>query len=166
MPVGSSVIASGRYTVTWNSVSLGIMEGDAGVPTIEVQTHHELINSTDAYGKSTIGAIYQGQDVYAQMTTIEWIAGVRAAFWPYASTVGEIGVIGRELTDLGAALVLTAIASTPAASVGYATITATEAFLAPNYNFKILFGPTLRKVPLRFQLLPYTSTQDKWFVTT
>ncbi len=36
-----------------------------------------------------------------------------------------------------------------------ATLTASKAILAPGYNTQIIFGPTLRKVPIRLQLFPY-----------
>jgi hypothetical protein len=76
--------------------------------------------------------------------------------------MGVMGVIGRLRYDLSQALVLTAIAGTPAAS-SPATLTASQAILAANFPWKLLFGPTLRKFPLRMDLLPYTATGVVWY---
>lgn len=165
MPAGGESLLAGQYTVTWNSVSLGIMEGDQGVPTISQQTAAEMVGNTDAYGKSNIDGIYQGANWFAQFTCMEYRAGSIAAFWPYG-TLGVMGTIGRLLYSLSAALVLTAIAGTPAAATP-ATLTASRAILAPGYNTQLLFGPTLRKVPIRQMLFPYSSGGNiVWFTTT
>lgn len=143
-----------------------MMQGDAGLPTLEHSYKAEPIANTDSYAKSTVDAIYQGADWFASMTCQEYKAGTIAAWWPF-STLGRMGVIGRLLYDLSLPLVLTAVAGTPAAT-SPATLTATRSILAPGFGTRILFGPTLRTVPLRFQLLPYyvTGTTPGWFTTT
>mgnify|MGYP000857433249 FL=1 len=152
--------------MTWNSVALGIMQGDAGLPTIEQSNKAEPIANTDSYAKSTIDAIYQGADWFASMTCMEYKAGSIAAWWPY-STLGRMGTIGRLLYDISLPLVLTAVAGTPAAS-SPATLTATRSILAPGFGTRLVFGPTVRTVPLRFQLLPYyvAGSTPGWFTTT
>ena len=52
MPVGSEVLVDGQYTLTYNSVALGIMEGDSGIPTLEPTIHAQPIDKTDAYGEN------------------------------------------------------------------------------------------------------------------
>lgn len=162
--INGATFIAGQYTVTYNGVAMGIMEGDDGVPTIEQTSHGEEIRNTDAYGKSLIDVIYQGADWFAQYMCMEYKAGPISAFWPFGA-VGVMGVIGRIEQDLAAALVLTAIAGTPAAA-SPATLTAAKAILAPGFNTKLLYGPTLRKVPIRQVLLPYVSGSTIWFSQT
>lgn len=163
--INGAVFIAGQYTLVYNGVSVGICEGDAGVPTIEETNHAEQINSSDAYGKTLIDGVYQGGDFFAQYTCLEYKAGSLAAFWPFAA-IGVMGIIGRMLSDIAAPLVMTAIAGTPAAN-SPATLTASKAVLAPGYNTKLLFGPTLRKVPIRQVLLPYVSSSNNvWYTQT
>lgn len=143
---------------------MGIMEGDAGVPTIESTNHAEPVNNSDAYGKSLLDAIYQGGDYFASFQCMEYRTGSIAAFWPFGA-MGVMGVIARLYFDMSAALVLTAIAGTPAAATP-ATLTASKSILAPGFNGRLLYGPTLRKVPIRLALLPFTSTGVRWFTQT
>lgn len=145
------------------------MEGDAGLPTITQQSKAEAVANTDAYGKSTIDAIAQGADYFAQFTCLEYRTGVIACWWPFGA-LGVMGLIGRLYYTLSAPLVMTAIAGTPAAA-SPATLTATRSILAPGFSSSLLFGPTLRKVPIRLQLFPYLTaaggtTTPGWFTTT
>ncbi len=166
MPVGGEVLIVGEYVVTYNSVAIGILEGDAGLPTLSQMTKAEPIANTSKYGKSTLDAIYQGADWFAQFTCLEYKAGPLAAFWPFHATLGHMGIIGRLYFDLALPLVLTSIAGTPAATTP-ATLTATRAILAPGFNTQLLFGPTLRKVPIRLQLLPFdVGGAPSWFTQT
>jgi len=166
VPIGGETLICGQYTVTWNSNALGVMLGDSGLPTIENSNKGEPVANTDAYGKTTIDAIYQGGDYFASMTCLEYKANTIAAWWPFGS-LGVMGTIGRLYYNLSQPLVLTAVAGTPAAS-SPATLTASKAILAPGFSSRLLFGPTLRNVPLRFQLLPYLigGTTAGWFSTT
>jgi hypothetical protein len=163
----SGTLIAGQYTVTYNSVAVGYMEGDAGCPTIEHTMHAELVNNTDQYGKMLIDWIYQGVDETAQFTCMEYNPGSRLCFWPFIvtggfATLGTIivpttGPIGRLGYDMSMALVLTAIAGTPAQlGAAPATLTASHAILAPNFPTRRIFGPTLRKLPIRMVLFPYT----------
>lgn len=93
--------------------------------------------------------------------------GSIAAFWPWggSSSLGALGIfdvaaipIGTLVSTLAKALVLTVLANTPAAasqpfSSGF---TAANGILAPNVPAELLFGSTLRIVPIKLQLLPYT----------
>lgn len=154
MAIGGAVFAAGRYSVVWNSLALGLMEGDSGLPTLSRINHAEPINNTDAYGKSIIGAIHQGADWACQFTCIEYQAAVLATLWPFSALLGTLGTIGEEYTDRAQSLVLTAAAGTPAVISGPATITAPKAMLAPNVPMQYVLGPTLRKIPIKLQLFP------------
>lgn len=166
MPAGGETLICGEYTATYNSVALGIFEGDAGLPTLQQQSKAEPVANTSKYGKSTIDAIGQGADWFLQFVCLEYKAGPLAAFWPFNATRGRMGVIGRLYYDLSLPIVLTAIAGTPAAATP-ATLTATRAILAPGYNTQLVFGPTLRKVPIRLQLLPYDAGGSiVWYTET
>ncbi|MDE2097165.1 MAG: hypothetical protein KGL39_07955 [Patescibacteria group bacterium] len=160
MPLGGEELIDGQYTVTWNSSAAGIMEGDAGVPTIEQVNYGEAVNNTDAYGKTTIDSIFQGADWFAQFTCLEAPKGL-ALFWPFG-TFGTMGVIGRLYYGMAESLILAAIAGTPASS-SPASVTATKAILAPGFNTRLLYGPTLRKTPIRMILLP---TSTGWVTTS
>lgn len=165
MPVGSETLIAGAYTATFNSVALGVFEGDSGVPTLEHTMASEPVGNTSAYGKTVIDEIFQGANLFIAMTCIEYKAGPLAAFWPYHATLGRMGTIGRLLYDLSSALVLTSTAGTPAAT-SPATLTASKAILAPGFTPRIVFGPTLRKVPLRFRCFPYDSAGATIFFST
>jgi hypothetical protein len=155
MSIGGAVFTAGQYTVSWNSVALGIMEGDASVPTIQHQNKAEPLANTDKFGKSTLTAFYQGADWFAQFTCGEYKAGVITAWWPFGA-MGVMGVVSRSYWDMAQFLVLTAVAGTPAATANNLnSLSAGEAILAPGYNTQILLGPTWRKVPIRQQLFPY-----------
>lgn len=157
MPAGGEILAAGQYTATYGGVALGMFEGDAGVPTLEHLVKSEPVDNTATYGKATLDHIYQGVDYFISMICLEYRAGPLAAFWPWASTLGQMGIIARLAYDLSAPLVLTTIAGTPAATTGPATLTANKTILTPGFMPRVLFGPTLRKIPLRLQLLPYDS---------
>jgi len=154
---GGEIVLAGAYNVTWNGAAVGMMEGDAGVPTLEQTTHVESINNSTTYGKSTVEGFYQGADWFASYTCLEFRPGSIAAFWPYSGTMGLMGTISRAMTDLAQALVLTAVAGTPSnlsGQPGSTSLTAGKAMLAPGFNGRLLYGPTLRKVPIRQILLP------------
>lgn len=164
MPVGSETLVVGPYTATWNSVALGVQEGDAGLPTLEFASSVEPVANTSAYGKTTIDEVYQGVNPTIGMTLIEYKTGPIGAFWPYHATLWRIGTIGVLLYTLSQALVLTAVAGTSAAA-SPATWTANKAILLPGFAVRLAYGPTLRKVPLRFRVYPFDSSGAVVFAT-
>ena len=151
----------GQYTVTWSGTSLGIMQGDQGVPTIASRGMGRMIDNSDAYGDMQLGGIYRGVRSRAMMRCLEYKTGSIAAAWPWGAdgvaVVATTGPIGRDLYDMSAALVLTVVAGTPAAT-SPASLTASKTLLAPDFDVQLMFGPVLREVPLEFILFPYTST--------
>lgn len=165
MSFNSSVFAAGPYAVTFNSSSLGLFVGDLQAPTVEVQTKTQPIDNSDKYGRTTLGALHQGADAFFQGTFMEWNTAQKAALWPFG-VLGVVGTHGGDLYDLAQALVLTAQAGTPAATSGPATLTASKACLAPNFNTRFLFSSVLREVPIRLQLFPYLNVSTPVHFTT
>lgn len=151
MPAGGETIICGQYTVTYGAVACGIMEGDAGVPTLEQTSKAAPLDSTDKYGKTTIDAVYLGVDWKCMFVCEEYRAGSLSAFYPFGA-LGLLGVIGRLYYGMSSALVLTAIAGTPATATP-ATLTAPKAILTIGFPSKLLFGPIIRKVPISLMLL-------------
>jgi len=67
---------------------------------------------------------------------------------------GSIGQVGTLYSNSAGTLVLTAVAGTTAAAYP-ATLTANKAIIAPSFAMRRALASRLRKIPLRFQLLPY-----------
>lgn len=147
-------------------MALGLFEGDAGLPALEHTMTTEPIQNSSLYGKMKIDDIQQGGNWFLAMVCMEYKAGPISAFHPYHATLGRAPTIGTLLYDSAYAVVMTAIGGTPAAA-SPATLTASKCMLAPGFASRILFGPSLRKVPLRFTLYPYLSGGNVvWFTTT
>lgn len=131
----------------------------------------QTINESDLFGLSTIDAVLRGGDCFYQAEFKEYRAGSLSCFTkPFTGTIGQLysaaNPIGRLATAAGAALVLTAVANTPAAATP-ASLTAAVALLAENYDVRLLFDSQLRPVPIRMQLFPQDSAgTGTWFSTT
>jgi hypothetical protein len=153
---------AGRYTGTYDAVDVGIQENGYE---LQQEPKARTINQSDAYGETTIDTIYSGADYFLQFMGLAYKAGSIAPFWPWAA-LGTMGIISRLGSDTAEAMVLTAIAGTPAATAP-ASLTATKAILAPNYSASLLFTSELRKVPVRLQFLPSDVGAGviKWFAT-
>jgi hypothetical protein len=167
LPAGSENLVSGAYTGTLSGVALGVFEGDAGLPALEHTRVAEDVGNTSFWAKSVIDSIEQGGNIFISFTCIEWgKAAVRTAFWPYNATLGRMPTVGVLLFDSAVPLVLTAVAGTPAATQP-ATLTASKVALMPGFTPRIMFGPTLRRVPLRFRCFPFSSGGNNvWFTVT
>lgn len=150
---------AGRYSSTYASQSLGLMEEGY---TLSYSFGLENIDNTDAYGIGTVvEQVYQGANVFCAMTCKEWLSPILAAAQPFGATwtaTGTssftLGLPGRLASAIAGSLVLSSTANTPAA-LSPATLTAADAILAENHNVELMFSPKHRKVPLRFRLLPY-----------
>lgn len=164
MPVGGEVLVAGPYTVTYGGVAIGIQEGDSGLPTLDQQYASEPVANTSAWGKVPIDDVYQGAVPTYSFTCLEYKAGPLAAFWPYHATLGRLGTIGVLMYSLAAAMVFTAVAGTSAAA-SPATQTLSKVILAPGFSSRLMYGPTLRKIPLRFRVYPYLSGGNAVFFT-
>lgn len=159
-------LIAGRYSGTYNSVDVGITKQGYE---LQISAEAEMINETDAFGMAVIDWIYRGGNAFLQFTGRAYKAGVITPFWPW----GAMGVmattaapVGRLASAVAAAMVITAAANTPAAAAP-ASLTATLALLAPNFDGRLLYDSRLRDVPVRLQLLPSTSSGTvTWFTQT
>lgn len=150
MPLGSFV--AGRYSSVLNSVDLGIAEDGY---TLSASPKEQLINKSDAYGDTLIDTVLRGCDWDAMLESLEYKAGPIAAIGQNAA-IGVLGIIGRLGSSVAQAFVMTATAGTPAAAAP-ATLTAAGAKIHPSENVRLKFTSELRKVPIRFQFMPYDS---------
>lgn len=143
----------GRYSATLASNALG-QTADG------YRVSHSLfkrIITGDALGQTPQDAIVQGAEMFVAARCIEYnAAGMLNAFWPLASTIYDMGVIGRLDSAIADSLVLTALAATPAAATP-ATATFLLTTLAEGFPVELLFAPDLREVPLRFRVYPNSS---------
>lgn len=157
---------AGHYNATYNAVGVGYTE--AGFE-LEQTLKQEVVDESDAYGGSTIDYVYRGGDCFLQWDAKVYKAGSYAPFWPWG-TLGVMATsaapIGRLASLVAQAMVLTATANTPAAA-SPATLTASKAILAPNFNGRLLYNSKLRRVPARLQLLPSEAAGTiTWFAQT
>jgi len=147
---GSELLMNGAYTVTWNAVALGMHEGEAGVPSILFQDHSDPVNKTDTYGRAKIESIRMGIDYQYEGVLMEYSRWL-AVLTNYLVTFGTQGSVGAFKTILAKPLVMTAVIPSGAP----ATLTASKAVLADEFNGRLMYGPQLRTCPLRLDLLPY-----------
>lgn len=166
---------AGQYTATYNSKALG---QTADGYRLSHQVFKRMVTG-DAGGDTPQDGIYRGMEVMLAFRLIEAAAaGVDELIYPYSATPGTpgtMGVIGR--TDvrgsanavtpgvMAKSIVLTALAGTPAANDGPATITLPLAILAENFPVDILYAPDLREVPLRMRVYPTMATGVFWTET-
>lgn len=160
-----STVIAGAYTATYNANSVA--------PTtqgyeLEVNFKGEMIGETDLYGETLLDYVYRGADARVMFEAQLYNANVLAAFYPWG-TFGQIATaaapIGRLAINVASALVLTAVANTPAAA-SPATLTASKSIIAPNNNGRLLFNSKHRKVPVSLLLLPSESGGTVTFFTT
>ena len=150
MANANGVFVFGQYSMQYAGSLMGLMQGDAGVPTIVTTAMARLINNTDGYGDCELGGVFRGVKGRVQCRAQEYKAAVLAAAWPWGAD-GTVGVIGRDLYDLAAPLILTAITGTPAfTQAAPASLTINKAIIPPDFNVSLAFGPILREVPLEF----------------
>lgn len=152
---------AGRYVGTYNAVDVGITENGYE---LQQDSAHQLVSPSDAYGDSVLDLVYRGGNVHLQFESKAYKSGSITPFWPWGA-LGAMGTIGRLGSDVGAAMLLTATAGTPAAT-SPANLTANKSILAENFPARLLFSSVLRTVPVRLRCLPYDAGAGviKWFV--
>jgi len=139
---------AGSYTATYNSQALGIIED--GFTIDWVYRAEDIV--ADVGGAAPVDGVYQGLEMQVSFTLSEWDAtAAAAAFWPFASTVGEVGRIGRLLSSMAKVLALTKCADTSAVPT---TITFQSALLAPGFSVSTFWANKHRKIPLQMRILP------------
>lgn len=156
----------GAYAGTYNAVAIGMTED--GYDLIQALAE-EVISESDVYGGALLDYIYRGGAVQVRADSKEYAAGSTNPFWPWGS-LGQMRTpstpIGRLASNVAVALVLTATASTPAATAP-ATLTGSKSILAPGQQGTLKFTSKLRRVPIFLQLLPTDSSgTTTWFTTT
>ena len=170
---------SGPYHGTWGGEYMGVTEDGFE---LEHTFFSEPIRG-DNMGDSLQDEIYRGADVAVSMTLIEWVQAIGTSGnvalgdiqWPVAAP-GLVGVIGDVVSDQYGALVLTAMANTPAAA-NPATITFGLSRVASNFPVRRLYASRLRRMPLRMQVYPvagasggtYADSYNEanvWYTTT
>jgi hypothetical protein len=147
MPLGTFI--AGAYTGTLNAVALGITDEGFNV---QWEPKVQAIEKSDVYGEMLIDGVYRGTNHFIQTEFLEYKAGSMAAAYPYGS-MGVQGVVGRLMSNIATALVLTSTAATPAVATP-ATLTASKAILAPGSNPQAQYNSRLRTLPVRMALLP------------
>lgn len=162
---------AGPYTATYpvssTPTSLGVTEDGFE---LEDNSYAELIRGDNA-GDSVQDGVYRGRDVFISFVCQEWDnAALHAALNPYgadALPAGEMGVIGVLMTSKAQQIVLTPVAGTGAAgatvsAIAADTLTLPKCIIAENFPIRYQFAARLRKVPLRFRVLPVNGVYYTW----
>lgn len=162
MALGTFV--AGRYSSTITppagmATDLGLMDEDGYALMFTPQYH--LVQDTDAWGAQVLDGFWRGfSDVGIDFTCHEYKAGPLRivnpgdTFAPTGAETFKADTIGRSMLALAGILVLTATASTPAAS-SPATLTATYAAIREGFQVKWLMGPKQRKIPISMRFFGY-----------
>ncbi|GAA4441998.1 hypothetical protein [Bremerella cremea] len=172
--------APGPYTATYDaSGAVSGTPGQAADPAARdiglVEGAHRLsrvmegedIAGTNLFGQTVVDSIYRGGNCFLLLTMKEWKPYVRDILWPFGSSFGDVGPIGRLLTDLAGKIVLTPVAGTPAYQNDGKVLTFGKAILSPQHNTEIFYGPAQRDVALVFRCFPYYNSDETpklvWF---
>lgn len=174
MPLGT--FAPGPYTMTYtpptgapgasSALNPGLVEG----PRFLDQVNHSIpVDNVDAFGKTLVDEVYAGGTVKLRMTFKEWKTAVWDIMWPFYATegaTGDLGVIGRMMSDIAGQIVLTPVASTPAVTAGPSNGVCTiyKAIVAPENSREIIMGCAMRDVPIVFNCYPVlNSSRYQWY---
>lgn len=170
MAAGLIVPISGPYIGTYNGSVMGTMD-DNGF-TLSCTWHGQEMNASDAYGMTLVNAIYRGMNWRLSFNSLEFNSGgltniIKRFGWlpssiptPNDQTLSPIltGVGTTWVISTSASLVLTAILSNPPTRPQ--TLTASNAYIAPETNVQMLMTSKMRETPIEMVLLPYASTID------
>ena len=155
----------GAYNVHWGGTYVGQV---ADGVTIEHFVNKRLITG-DNQGLTPQDAVYQGMEVFAEFTMMEYDnAAVQDLMWPYnTTTLGSQGAVGRldvESTLTKALLMDHIPEGSESAGVGTTsatqptTFTADRTILAEGFPVRLLYGPNdYRFIPVRMRLYPNAS---------
>lgn len=146
---------AGRFSATWNNLAVGqTAEGF----TLSHEFFKRLITG-DNYGDSPQDAVYRGARMGIETRLLEYnAAAAQTLFWPYNSTIFDMGTVGRldVASSIAKQLVLTAVAGTTAATVP-ATQTHPTTILQEGFPVELLYASNLREVPIRQRIYPNSS---------
>jgi hypothetical protein len=163
------VPVAGSYTVTYNSVAIGVIEDGFN---LEFSNRADMITG-DNLGDIIQDGIFRGVDgVTVDMTLIEAGKGETAGIqWPLNSTFGFINAVstvpyvGYTMSSLSLVMVCTLLTGPPGAPNSF---TASQCILAEGFPVRQQYANRLRRMPLRLRWLPYTdgSSNVVFFKTT
>lgn len=146
---------AGPYTATYKTLALGqAAEGYR----VSHQFFKRLITG-DTFAEAPQDEVYRGAEMFVNFRLIEYdAAGIAGIMWPYGAYLinGQVGRVSRQQSITGA-LLLTAIAGTPAANTP-ATFTLTNTILAEGFPVELLHAPDLREIPVRLRCFPTAVT--------
>jgi hypothetical protein len=160
-----ATVIAGGYTATYAAAAMGQQEDGFR---LRLSFAKEEIRS-NTYGDSVIDAVYRGGNCFLTGIFIERAsvaANAAISPWnPYGAALGFMGIVGRLDFALSVSVVMTAIATLPAASA-IATLTATNSIIDQNLSTEMSFANRASFLQLTFRLYPYLSTDVKWFQVT
>lgn len=168
--------AAGPYTASHTPTLAGVAGSPETINLTEdgwrsrVRILEDEIDRSDAYGRSLIDTVYAGCRGVVTCTFIEWRASMLKMTYPWAYVlptgatkwvvVNTTAAMGRLGSDNAGSLVLTAVANTPAATQGPATVTFGKIKAMANQDIEFYYGPGHRKYSMNFDLLLYASSSD------
>lgn len=175
MAIGSFV--AGRYNGLFMArggalQDLGVMD-DPGYR-LSLTPNLENISNTDAFADSVIDTVFRGLNGVLDFTCLEWKGGPLRAlnqfsatpFLPTGNNQFGIGVLGQIGSNSQSAIILSSTTGTPA-EIAPATITFPQVSFHEGFDFGWMFNTRLRKLPMRFRMLPYVvATNLKTFTVS
>lgn len=157
--------AAGPYTALvttpGQSAAAGGLLQDGWV--LEWTLLEQVLDKSDAYGRTQIESFHQGLNAAISAIFHEWKAlelrllTPQANMLPILATRMDVGQVGMQGSDQASAMVLTAVAGTPAALVGPATVTISKVRQVGETPIQALLGPEKRTTAFRGRILPYYS---------
>jgi hypothetical protein len=155
--------AAGQYTAAAttpgsSSAAVGLLEYGW---MLDWTILEQVLDKTDAYGRTPIETFHQGIRAGIAAVFHEWKAvelrmlTPHAPMLPVGATRLDHGIPGTQGTDQAAGLVLTALASTPAATIGPASVTISKVKQQGDAQIQALFGPEKRTANYRGMIFPY-----------
>lgn len=162
MAAGLVVPVSGPYLGTYQAFPLGVQNDDGYI--LQGTVQGQEVSESDAYGMTLVEAIYRGQNWRCRLRGLEWNkSGLLNAMQIFGTAAGSppnnlaptLANIGDRWTKYCQALLLTAILGNPPSIPQ--SLTATNAGIAPNSSYEMMFTSKVRELPLEFVLIPYVS---------
>lgn len=152
-------IPSGPYLMTYGGADVGEV---AAAKILQYSAEARDV-TTDLFGDAVVDGIFRGINMFMVVVFKEWNDAVVDAIWPWdvGNTPGSSVSAGSCLVDKAKAIVLTAVSSTPAATYGPTSVTASKAILSPGHSPQISLGTEERDVPAVFRLYPSFSGTNK-----
>lgn len=123
----------------------------------------QVLDKTDAYARTEIETFHQGLRVALAGIFHEWkalemrlLTPHYAGLLPVGVTNMDMGIPGTQGTDQASSIVLTALAGTPAVTIGPASATFAKVKQMGDVPINRLFGPEKSVQGFRGRVFPYT----------